>query len=640
MVRPIDSPGVSRHRQADSPAVARRLSDGGAAAADRARREVQRRGLLGDVGRGLRAPVLLRPRRTARAGRAAPVPARRVHRRGALHPPVGELLPRQARARRRRARRAPDRALPPRRDSSPIRSRSASRSRTSRSDAPASASPQRTQPYASRCSTPITRPRCPGGSGSSKARSRSSARSSSRTTRSPATGRRERTVNPYGLLSDNGSWYVIGQDLDRKDIRTFRVSRIRGDIRFATRRERDFRIPAEFDIDQYRGRPPWQIGDIVGEARIELAGRYRVVGRARIRQRRTAGGRRLRHRLLVAAAARFLDPAPGRAGDPGRARRAPTGSRRRTARRPRTTRGSAAEARRAALRFRASTPRANDPPARSCPSASPSCRHSSPTCSPPAAKATTRSSRRSEIVERFHIPAEELEEHLQLLNLVNFGGGCYTVYAALEGDTVHVDKELYGDTFRLAPRLTPLEARAIGLALEFVGPMIAADAHTPLDRVRKKLEETFGQFELTQTPEPADRRSRGRPRRDPHRGNPRPPSRRDRVPEGRRADLVEARRRALLARARAAELARAHLGPLTRRRAQLPARPDAQRAAHAGDASSRAPAFEPRGFRDARTREGSSISRASRRAGPPSAERRRSRTEPRSPRCPSAARSG
>ncbi len=91
---------------------------------------------------------------------------------------------------------------------------------------------------------------------------------------------------------------------------------------------------------------------------------------------------------------------------------------------------------------------------------------------------------------------------LSLLNLVNFGGGCYTVYAELEGDTVHVDKELCGDTFRLAPRLTPLEARAIRLALEFVGPMIAADAHTPLDRVRMKLEETFGQFELTQTPKP------------------------------------------------------------------------------------------------------------------------------------------
>jgi predicted DNA-binding transcriptional regulator YafY len=65
-----------------------------------------------------------------------------------------------------------------------------------------------------------------------------------------------------------------------------------------------------------------------------------------------------------------------------------------------------------------------------------------------------------------------------------------------------VDKELYGDTFRKSPRLTPLEARAIRLALEFVGPMIAAEAHKPLDRVRKKLEETFGQFELAQAPEP------------------------------------------------------------------------------------------------------------------------------------------
>src|SRR5437868_605448 len=82
----------------------------------------------------------------------------------------------------------------------------------------------------------------------------------------------ERTLNPYALLPDNGVWYVVGHDLDRDDIRTFRVSRIRGEIRFATRRERDFRIPTEFDIEQFRGRPPWQVGDIVGEARIEVPG--------------------------------------------------------------------------------------------------------------------------------------------------------------------------------------------------------------------------------------------------------------------------------------------------------------------------------------------------------------------------------
>jgi hypothetical protein len=92
----------------------------------------------------------------------------------------------------------------------------------------------------------------------------------------------------------------------------------------------------------------------------------------------------------------------------------------------------------------------------------------------------------ADISERFNIPPESLEEHLQLLNLVNFGGGCYAVYTELHGDQVHVEKELFGDTFRSPPRLTPLEARAIRLALEFVGPMIAADAHTPLERVRQK----------------------------------------------------------------------------------------------------------------------------------------------------------
>jgi predicted DNA-binding transcriptional regulator YafY len=103
-----------------------------------------------------------------------------------------------------------------------------------------------------------------------------------------------------------------------------------------------------------------------------------------------------------------------------------------------------------------------------------------------------------ELAERFSLPREELQETLSLLNLVNFGGGCYTVYAEADDETgrVRVDKELYGDVFRKAPKLTPLEARAIRLAIEYVGPTIAADAHTPLERVRRKLEETFGQFEL------------------------------------------------------------------------------------------------------------------------------------------------
>ena len=311
----------------------------------------------------------------------------------------------------------------------------------------------------------------------------------------------ERTINPYGLLSDNGSWYVIGQDLDRKDIRTFRVSRIRGDIRFATRRERDFRIPADFNIDAYRGRPPWQIGDIVGEARIELAGDTAWwVERAFGNAGQLEDGVFVTDYSSVEQLASWILRQDGRAipVEPDELRRELARALRDVRARHETGPPQLAEP--------APVPREDGLGERPAGPVVPerfavlqallayllaACGEEHDAVIPA-----------HEIVERFHIPEDELEEHLQLLNLVNFGGGCYTVYAALDGDKVHVDKELYGDTFRLAPRLTPLEARAIRLALEFVGPMIAADAHTPLDRVRKKLEETFGQFELAQTPEP------------------------------------------------------------------------------------------------------------------------------------------
>ena len=311
----------------------------------------------------------------------------------------------------------------------------------------------------------------------------------------------ERTVNPYGLLSDNGSWYLIGQDLDRKDIRTFRVSRIRGDIRFATRRERDFRIPSDFSIEVYRGRPPWQIGDQVGEARIELAG-----DTAWWVDRAYGNAGRLQDGVFVTEYSSLSQLASWILRQDGRAiPLEPDDLRREVAQALREVR-EAHHGTGPALAAAAPAPRHDGTGERPAGPVAPerfavlqallayllaACGDSHSAVIPA-----------QEIVERFTIPEDELEEHLQLLNLVNFGGGCYTVYAALEGDEVHVDKELYGDTFRLAPRLTPLEARAIRLALEFVGPMIAADAHTPLDRVRKKLEETFGQFELSQAPAP------------------------------------------------------------------------------------------------------------------------------------------
>jgi proteasome accessory factor C len=319
----------------------------------------------------------------------------------------------------------------------------------------------------------------------------------------------ERTLNPYGLLHDRGVWYVVGQDLDREAIRTFRVSRIRGDIRFATRRERDFRLPAEFDIDAYRGRASWQFGELVGEARIEVRPET-----AWWVERAFAPAGRMEDGVFATEYASLPMLASWVLRQDGRALPlAPDDLRREVADSLRKVRkvheGEPSKPKREVhvREAEAASERSSGP-------VTPerfgllqallayllaACGEEKDAVIPA-----------TELVERFQIPAEELEEHLSLLNLVNFGGGCYAVYAELHDDEVRVDKELWGDTFRMAPRLTPLEARAIRLALEFVGPLIAAEAHRPLDRVRKKLEDTFGAFELSQTPEPnADKEEEG-----------------------------------------------------------------------------------------------------------------------------------
>jgi proteasome accessory factor C len=309
----------------------------------------------------------------------------------------------------------------------------------------------------------------------------------------------ERTVNPYALLTDNGTWYVVAEDLDDSTRKKFRVSRIRGDIRFATRRERDFRVPTDFDIDEYRGRPPWQIGDITGEARIEVNGDTAWwVERSYGDTGTFDDGVFSTEYSSIPLLASWVLRQDGRAvpAEPDDLRR---------------------EVARALRAVRAAHDGALPSVAREMPVPEPGGNGERPAGPVTPERfavlqallahllASCGEERDAlipadELVERFRIPADELEDHLSLLNLVNFGGGCYTVYAELRGEQVHVDKELYGETFRAAPRLTPLEARAIRLALEYVGPMIAAEAHTPLDRVRKKLEETFGQFELAETP--------------------------------------------------------------------------------------------------------------------------------------------
>jgi proteasome accessory factor C len=311
----------------------------------------------------------------------------------------------------------------------------------------------------------------------------------------------ERVINPYALRLDDGNWYVIGHDLERRTVRTFKVSRIRGDIRFATRRERDFRVPAEFNVEEHRIPRPWQIGEAVGTARIAVSGDTAWWIERTLSDAGTVEDgvfeTEYAHPDLLAG---WILRQNGRA----------------VPLEPEELRGAVAEGLARLVEAHAGPPPSVAGPKRSDPTQPLPERPTGPVAPERfgvlqallahllAACGDERTGvlGAAELAARFSIPLEELQDHLSLLNLVNFGGGCYAVYAEHDGELVRVEKELYGDVFRRPPKLTPLEARAIRLAIEYVGPTIAADAHTPLARVRRKLEETFGRFDLAATPQP------------------------------------------------------------------------------------------------------------------------------------------
>jgi proteasome accessory factor B len=48
--------------------------------------------------------------------------------------------------------------------------------------------------------------------------------------RKPGESGQPRTLQPWGLVSREGHWYLVGHDLDRRDVRVFRLSRIDGHI--------------------------------------------------------------------------------------------------------------------------------------------------------------------------------------------------------------------------------------------------------------------------------------------------------------------------------------------------------------------------------------------------------------------------
>ena len=77
----------------------------------------------------------------------------------------------------------------------------------------------------------------------------------------PGTPKRKRSVAPYSLVTRRGGWYLVAYDHERKSARTFKLSRIRGEVAFAPgSKPNEFDVPAGFDSEASFSTEPFGAG--------------------------------------------------------------------------------------------------------------------------------------------------------------------------------------------------------------------------------------------------------------------------------------------------------------------------------------------------------------------------------------------
>jgi proteasome accessory factor BC len=324
-----------------------------------------------------------------------------------------------------------------------------------------------------------------------------------------------RKVDPYHLLyQPSGQFYLIGHSHERKALRVFRLSRIRGKVGYATKAEHDFQRPANFDPRAYANRIDWQFGDMdpahpaevwigrriawqierhfgrYGEIRPaeEDGDRVFVTPYANARQliawvlglgehARIQGPPELadelrdRLELLIERHSGEMQIAPSRAEGGGA--HAETGPAH-----PAHAGDSVAEAGNGHHPDGAIRPERF---ARLVTLASILIR----------AGRAGRSIDARELSQNLKVSDQELREDISVLNLVNFGAGTYVLYAELGSDgKIEVEPEPYGDSFARPARLLPVEAKALIAAIDLIGEHIPEGS---LTSVRAKVVAALGE---------------------------------------------------------------------------------------------------------------------------------------------------
>ena len=294
----------------------------------------------------------------------------------------------------------------------------------------------------------------------------------------------ERKVDPYHLLFRGGQFYLVGYSHERDDVRVFRLSRIRGKVGYSSKAEHDFPPPEDFDPRVYATRTDWQLGDSVGTARIWISSKIDWLVE-----------RHFGHAGRTVSAAEVDDvPDDGVVLETEYAESRQIvswvlglGERARIIGPPELIEEAAERA--ALMVERHATALEPAPPkrggkARVVTDADSDGKHEAPIRPERFARLVTlagilidaaREERKLDVAavrESLQLTDTELREDIDVLNVVNFGGGSYVLYAEVHGNEIEVDPEPYGDNFAKPARLLPLEAKALVAAIDLLGDHI------------------------------------------------------------------------------------------------------------------------------------------------------------------------
>jgi proteasome accessory factor C len=345
-----------------------------------------------------------------------------------------------------------------------------------------------------------------------------------------------RRVDPYHLLFQGGQFYLLGHAHERKAIRVFRLSRIRGKVSYATKAEHDFHRPADFDPRGYASRADWQLGEERGIAEMLISeriawqverhfGRYGEIHDA---ESHLDGGpyadmsveegdkvfltsysspRGIVSWVLgLGVHARLLGPdeltsefqhrlelLEERHGD------APPSKPRRRASSAASTEASRSAPARPRSGRRAPGTADGESGARSEAAIRPERFARLVTLASILIKAGRAGERVSihDVCESLQLSEEELREDINVLNVVNFGGGSYVLYAEIkeEEGEIEVDPEPYSDNFDRPARLLPVEAKALVAAIDLIGEHIPEGS---LTSARTKIVAALGEDPMEQ----------------------------------------------------------------------------------------------------------------------------------------------